>query len=72
MTWQPIETAPKDGTVVILCDGWRNPVAGYWDDDADGYPWKFLQKFGAKVELNGFQDGEYGPSHWMPLPEPWK
>lgn len=61
--WQPIETAPKDGTYVLVCE--KDNSAIYearfmWDDwfpamqsDSDEYD-----------PMKGF------PSHWMPLPEP--
>jgi hypothetical protein len=62
--WQPIETAPKDGTLILLYrDGhhvlgcWRED--GYWSDDIELF-------FGTEYAR------ENVPSHWMPLPEPPK
>jgi hypothetical protein len=63
MEWQPIETAPKDGTQII---GFRWPCEdnrkawphmcsiAHWD----GFNWRWM-------------NGHYlPPTHWMPLPEP--
>lgn len=68
--WQPIATAPKDGTVIDLwcshgripCCSWR--VAGNFNGDS------------AWHNESGFPI-EYGhpkkiPTYWMPLPEPPK
>ena len=33
MTWQPIETAPKDGTYVILADGTLLPDVARWQNE---------------------------------------
>ena len=37
--WQPIETAPKDGTRVLLFrDGWaENTSVGYWNSDYEEF-----------------------------------
>jgi hypothetical protein len=70
MTWQPIETAPKDGTWVLLTggdidygwDGGFKPsvVSGQWADTRWQFAW--------------YDSGYYGeyenPTHWMPLPPP--
>ena len=65
--WQPIETAPKDGTVICL--------AGYCDDDtwAVGSRWFFWADYWRKYREpfgEGFGRGTPAPTHWMPLPPP--
>lgn len=56
--WRPIETAPKDGTKLLLWAG--NAVVGQWYAKVVGTPvWS--------VSWNG---DEFEPTHWMPLPEP--
>lgn len=75
--WQTIETAPKDGDVILLLDG-KNVVAGYWGSakrtfkgpSDKVFPWVILD------ETNGLnammEGGNSGPTHWMPLPPPPK
>jgi hypothetical protein len=69
--WQPIETAPKDGTWLLLaggkCEGDEGDegriVSGQWAGGTDPR-WQFAW----------YDSGYYGeysdPSHWMPLPAP--
>ncbi|WP_424441089.1 DUF551 domain-containing protein [Parvibaculum sp.] len=57
--WQPIETAPKDGTKILLtgphdANGRYMEVCGYWKDR---FPVTWM-------------DGHGEPTHWMPLPAP--
>lgn len=63
--WQPIETAPKDGTVVIILHGNLMAIAfadpeneGVWTLD-DGHDYRPA----CRRELTK-------PTHWMPLPSP--
>ena len=60
--WQPIETVPKDGTSILLCDA---SVSGgcfvaEWDDEPlkPGWNWSL-------DDLDYHKDL---PTHWMPLP----
>lgn len=63
--WQIIETAPKDGTGIILWGPeWSTPDMGYWDVSG-GYGW-YSSMFG----FPGIEELE--PTHWMPIPEPPK
>ena len=63
--WQPIETAPKDATILVVCAalpnnktfaGRRDVLPVYVDDDGH---------FDPNPE-NEF----WRVTHWMPLPEP--
>ncbi len=59
--WQPIETAPKDGTQILgFADG-RMAVVQWWED----FRYWSLVVCGAYAD-----DGEWWPTHWQPLPEP--
>lgn len=69
--WQPIETAPRDGTEIDL-----------WTRDEDGFPgripdgaWRTrdgLTGWYARSERGWMRIEEfaYEPTHWMPLPAP--
>lgn len=75
MNWQPIETAPKDGTEIILYNG--NDISiGYFAscgyDNDDRYQWIVFDADIFPGMLNGWPNNEHGPTHWMPLPEPPK
>lgn len=56
--WQPIETAPKDGTQILIPGG-----IAYWRADVDG--WYTI----TAVEWPGLPV-QWNVTHWMPLPEP--
>lgn len=68
--WQPIETAPKDGSAILI---WQPDRSKYWGlgnfDDlryAIGY-WRVADKIGSWGNRNS---AVVNPTHWMPLPAP--
>lgn len=68
--WQPIETAPRDGTHVLIAFGSDHvSVGSYHRNDDDPYPWKFMDSQGEGLPIfNGARDDKYGPTHWAPMP----
>ncbi len=75
--WQPIESAPKDGTWILLGGGRtddeddaRTIAVGQWTNYLNGgttsWHWQFAWYDG------GYYGAYNNPTHWMPLPEPPK
>jgi len=76
--WQPIETAPKDGTQILLWNGAHRFLA-YWDKDFSS-SWDEEREI--SIPVGAWTDGTVAswgyeennqikePTHWMPLPEP--
>lgn len=69
--WQPIETAPKDGTRILIhsgercsnCpDGTLGISVAYWHDDA----WSTGRNAYSGADLYA----RHQPTHWMPAPIP--
>jgi hypothetical protein len=74
--WQPIETAPKDGTYIMLTNG-VNVAQGWWEhqepcirENRDT-----MGNYIDQQEDDGFDDWldceggmQQSPTHWMPLP----
>lgn len=58
MTWQPIETAPDDGTDVLTCD-FRGQMRVLHFSEYSG-------------EWICSAWSSYDPTHWQPLPDPPK
>jgi len=64
-TWQPIETAPKDESIILLgytphprLEGSRRVYEGRWNVGQEQF-----------TSTNGFM-GHADATHWMPLPPP--
>ena len=78
--WQPIESAPRDGTAIwVLLNGW--PYIGYCQprDPVFNHPenWFVKASFRRRDRSENLPDEIYGtydynlaPTHWMPLPSP--
>lgn len=68
MEWLPIETAPKDGSWLLLYEDADIPVCGYWhvidEHDFSWSGWTYADVLLAEVRPEGVR-----PTHWMPLPE---
>jgi hypothetical protein len=68
MNWQPIETAPKDGRIILGWQGNKGRWQGRgihevrWSNDGYIDGWFCIYD----------EDEQTNPSHWMPLPEPPK
>jgi hypothetical protein len=75
--WQPIETAPKDGTFVLLAGRYGKFAAAWWGDAhaADSHEpwhepfWCWLITPG-KYDPIHLRDDYFEATHWMPLPAP--
>jgi len=75
-TWQPIETAPRDGSRMLLFfpppnEYFKTTVeVGRWNDDQ--YAKRPRPYFTGDMErtfgVSRYRD--YQPTHWMPLPAP--
>lgn len=59
MEWQPIETAPKDGTEIL----------GYDIGDDAYYLARFVHPYQLKPTWIDSEDKDILITHWMPLPE---
>lgn len=71
--WQPIETAPKDDTFVLLATPTsRVALYGFWDGKqynfCDEPEWSEAMQEDYFL-MNSWREGR-GPTHWMPLPSP--
>lgn len=66
--WQPIETVPKNKTVVLLYNNKRKYVhVAYYDKENRKWPWVSLEPDGDDKEWSRYRF-DYSATHWMPLP----
>lgn len=75
-SWQPIESAPKDGTRVLFYDPHSSVGvhAGCWDasftSTDDGLSFRGAWTDYSVHSFGSEECNEYYPTHWQPLPEP--
>ena len=80
--WQPIETAPRDGTRIDLWmldesgSGWREPdayyVYGYDDEEQTFSPVMGRYEYGIRIQRDGWRapnHGYEGQDGWCDVPE---
>ena len=65
-TWQPIETAPRDGTAILGCQGWCIEVTAYHKGTK---PYHRKEAWVVANDDEGYAQ-DFQPTHWMPLPNP--
>ena len=72
--WQPIETAPKDGSYILAYDSESESIdVVFWHDGAEGLGGKRKVMEWCVKDSYGDEQGGWFDSratHWMPLPEP--
>ncbi len=71
--WQPIETAPKDGTHILLFIE-SKIIEGWWEKREYDGPWPMVLELWKTIWLSEHGCGccaedNDDPTHWMPLPE---
>lgn len=61
--WRDIESAPKDGTEIIV-SGW------IFDDPTGGERWVTMAYWNDVEWFQSSDVGLYPPTHWQPFPSP--
>lgn len=63
MQWQPIDTAPKDGTeILVIASGGEVVISAYRPLNVEG------SGFGSIHSCCGYYE-DLEPTHWMPIPK---
>lgn len=74
--WQPIETAPRDGTLVLVWSDelYMKPYIAWWGVDQNAPEDGNEQEEWLTGDGDSWSTGYYytpcNPTHWMPLPAP--
>ena len=74
--WQPIETAPKDGTEILLCVPDANRVDPVMNRRFVGWWWDERRPDPGWIATPPYRDGTGDddlvsqPTHWMPIDAP--
>jgi hypothetical protein len=79
--WQPIETAPKDGTKILVYGGgqsWPSLINPDTKERGEADDWLVVfwdynmdsEKAWMFCNYEGAYGEWYKPTHWQPLPEP--
>lgn len=70
--WQDIDTAPKDGTFILLCVAGAVPAVGQWQKSPWGHEgWKATEPSDFQDDdalLADWENTQWLPTHWQPVP----
>ena len=70
--WKPIETAPRDGTTVVVYFKGHGPMTVAWEDPwgdgPEGAIWCVTDHKHGPYPVRGYRTGD--DTHWRPLPAP--
>lgn len=73
--WQAIDTAPKDGSTVLISDATHVNEAHYESDVGERlvseYPTPYWEPYDHSYwDIHAHNYDWFDPTHWMPLPAP--
>ena len=68
--WQPIETAPKDGSYLLLHTEFSETVIGWFGKDTNIEEYEGWLYGDGNDYSTGLFYNPIKPTHWMPLPKP--
>lgn len=61
--WQPIETAPKDGTAIWVATIYNGHGTGFMEPVRT-----YRHHYGEWTNIYTYNSIDWKPTHWMPLP----
>ena len=73
--WLPIESAPKDGSEILIWKPSSTVCIAHWEVDPQWHwdgEWPCWAVFMADDDFYSIYLDADWPTHWMPLPEPPK
>lgn len=71
-SWQPIETAPRDGKWILAVKKNFIPAVARWDKSRGSFEFMEPDYYAEEEHYLAYLDqtDPWDPTHWMPLPEP--
>lgn len=73
--WQPMYSAPRDGTRILITNGYSEVRLAWFDKENGSYPWLIVDDFEHEVSVDDDKiirlnaAMEVYAKGWMPLPD---